>query len=226
MIYGLPLYFPFILYGFLLFYRKQTQNQGKITMIYIFSLILSYLLGSVPFGLLVAKMFNKGDLRKVGSGNIGATNVMRVGGLRLAGLTWILDMSKAIIAVLLGRYVVGDAFGAWCGFVAICGHCFPIWLRFHGGKGVSGLFGLILSISPLTFVFIGIEWLIVALTSGYSSLGALVVFCLAPVFGFVIDVNVGFAFLATAILCLVRHHANIGRLIQGQESKIEWKWKK
>ena len=195
-------------------------------MMYAIVLIISYLFGSVPMGLVLTKLAGKGDLRKVGSGNIGATNVMRVGGLCLAALAWALDMAKVIAAVFLGRAFGGLALGAWCGFVAICGHCFPIWLRFHGGKGVSGLFGLILSISPLTFVFIGIEWLIVALTSGYSSLGALVVFCLAPVFGFVIDVNVGFAFLATAILCLVRHHANIGRLIQGQESKIEWKWKK
>ena len=78
-----------------------------------------------PFGILVTKFFNKGDLRKVGSGNIGATNVMRVGGLRLAGLTWLFDMSKAIIAVLLGRYFVGASFGVWCGFIAIVGHCFP-----------------------------------------------------------------------------------------------------
>ena len=195
-------------------------------MSYIFSLILSYLLGSIPFGLLVAKLFNKGDLRKVGSGNIGATNVMRVGGLRLAGLTWVLDMSKAIIAVLLGRYVGGDAFGAWCGFVAIVGHCFPVWLNFRGGKGISALFGVLLATNPLLFVILGIEWLIVALGSGYSSAGATVVFCLMPIFGFVMDKGVGFAFLAIAILCLVRHRENILRLFKGKESKIEWKWKK
>lgn len=195
-------------------------------MIYAILLIISYLLGSIPMGLIQTRFAGKGDLRKVGSGNIGATNVMRVGGLRMAALTWILDMAKVIVAVLLGRMFVGLGFGAWCGFAAIIGHCFPIWLRFRGGKGVSGLFGLLMAISPLTFVFIGIEWLIVALSSGYSSLGALVVFFLVPVFGFVIDINVGFAFLAVAILCLVRHHANIGRLISGKESKVEWKWKK
>jgi len=195
-------------------------------MIYAFSLIISYLLGSIPMGLLLTRFAGKGDLRKVGSGNIGATNVMRVGGLRMAAQTWILDMVKVVLAVFLGKMLVGIGFGAWCGFVAIIGHCFPIWLRFRGGKGVSGLFGMLLAVSPLSFLFIGIEWLIVALTSGYSSLGALVVFCLLPFFGFVIDVNVGFAFLAVSILCLVRHHANIGRLILGQESKVEWKWKK
>ena len=195
-------------------------------MIYAILLIISYFLGSVPMGLLLTRIAGKGDLRKVGSGNIGATNVMRVGGLRMAAATWLLDMAKVIVPVLLGRAFVDPGFGAWCGFVAICGHCFPVWLRFRGGKGVSGLFGMLLAISPLSFVFIGIEWLLVALSSGYSSLGALVVFCLAPIFGFIIDINVGFAFLAVSILCVVRHRANIIRLAQGKESKVEWKWKK
>lgn len=195
-------------------------------MVYAIVLIISYLLGSIPMGLLLTKFAGKGDLRKVGSGNIGATNVMRVGGLRMAALAWILDMAKVIIPVILGRVLFDLGFGAWCGFAAIVGHCFPIWLRFHGGKGVSGMFGMVLAVSPLSFIFIGIEWLIVALTSGYSSLGALVVFCLLPMFGFIIDINVGFAFLATAILCAVRHRANIVRLISGSESKVEWKWKK
>lgn len=195
-------------------------------MIYIFILVISYLLGSIPMGLLQTWLSGKGDLRKVGSGNIGATNVMRVGGLRMAALTWILDMAKVIVSVLIGWGFAGIGFGAWCGFVAIVGHCFPVWLRFHGGKGVSGLFGMLLAISPLSFIFIGIEWLIVALTSGYSSLGALVVFVLVPIFGFVININVGFAFLATALLCLIRHHENIARLIHDKESTVVWKWKK
>jgi len=195
-------------------------------MTYILILIISYLLGSIPMGLLLTRFAGKGDLRKVGSGNIGATNVMRVGGLRMAAATWLLDMAKVIVAVLLGKFYGGIGFGAWCGFVAICGHCFPLWLRFHGGKGVSGLFGMLMAVSPLTFIFIGIEWLIVALTSGYSSLGAMIVFLLTPIFGFVIDINVGFAFLATVILCVIRHRANIVRLIHGDESRVEWKWKK
>ena len=193
---------------------------------YILILLISYLLGSVPMGLLLTRFAGKGDLRKVGSGNIGATNVMRVGGLRMAAATWALDMAKVIIAVLIGKYYGDIGFGAWCGFVAVCGHCFPVWLRFRGGKGVSGLFGMWLAISPLSFLFIGIEWLIVALSSGYSSLGAMIVFLLTPVFAFTIDINVGFAFLATVVLCIVRHRANILRLIQGNESHVEWKWKK
>ena len=195
-------------------------------MVYIFTLIISYLLGSIPMGLLLTKMMGKGDLRQVGSGNIGATNVMRVGGLRMAGLVWILDMAKAIAAVFIGKYVAGDAFGAWCGFAAIVGHCYPIWLKFKGGKGISSLFGVLLSISPMSFAVCGVEWLLVALTSGISSFGATIVFCLIPILGFAISVQVGFAFLAIGLLCLWRHRGNLIRLIRGDESKIEWKWKK
>ncbi|MBO5834266.1 MAG: glycerol-3-phosphate 1-O-acyltransferase PlsY [Alphaproteobacteria bacterium] len=195
-------------------------------MIYIITIMVSYLLGSVPMGLLLTKLAGKGDLRKVGSGNIGATNVMRVGGLRMAGLVWILDMAKAIAAVFIGCYVAGDAFGAWCGFAAIVGHCYPVWLRFRGGKGISSLFGVLLAVSPMSFVVCGLEWLLVALSSGISSLGAVIVFCLIPVLGFLISTSVGWAFLAIGLLCMWRHRENIKRLIGGNESKIEWKWKK
>ena len=195
-------------------------------MMYIIFILISYLLGSIPFGIVITKLFNKGDLRKVGSGNIGATNVMRVGGLRMAGLVWLLDMAKAIIAVLFGRYIGGDVFAVWCGFVAIIGHCFPIWLKFHGGKGISCLFGVLLSVNPILFVICGIEWLIVALGTGFSSAGATVVFCLMPLFGFLMNIGIGFGFLAISILCLWRHRENIKRLLSGTESKVEWKWKK
>ncbi len=193
---------------------------------FVFAIIIAYLLGSIPMGLLFTKMMGKGDLRKVGSGNIGATNVMRVGGLRMAGLVWILDMLKAIIAVFIGYWVADLAFGAWCGFAAIVGHCYPVWLRFRGGKGISSLFGVLLAVSPVSFAVCGIEWLLVALTSGISSLGAVIVFCLIPVLGFAISCSVGWPFLAIGLLCMWRHRANIGRLIGGTESKIEWKWKK
>lgn len=193
---------------------------------YVSAIIVAYLLGAIPMGLLFTKMMGKGDLRKVGSGNIGATNVMRVGGLRMAGLVWLLDMAKAIVAVFIGYLVADVAFGAWCGFAAIVGHCYPVWLRFRGGKGISSLFGVLLAVSPVSFAVCGIEWLLVALTSGISSLGAVIVFCLIPVLGFAISSSVGWPFLAIGLLCMWRHRANIGRLIGGTESKIEWKWKK
>lgn len=195
-------------------------------MIYIFAIILAYLLGSIPMGLLLTKFMGKGDLRKVGSGNIGATNVMRVGGLRMAALTWVLDMLKAVAAVLFGAYVGGDVFAVWCGFVAVLGHCYPVWLGFRGGKGISSMFGVLLTVNPLLFIVCGIEWLIVALTTGYSSLGAVVAFCVMPVLGFVMGWQFGLPLLAIALLCLWRHHENIGRLVGGTETKIEWKWKK
>lgn len=195
-------------------------------MIYIFGIIISYLLGSIPMGLLLTRIAGKDDLRRVGSGNIGATNVMRVGGFRMAAITWLLDMAKAIAAVFIGNAIAGDAFGAWCGFSAIIGHCYPVWLRFHGGKGISSLFGVLLAINPIAFAVCGIEWIIVALFSGYSSLGAVVAFCLMPILGFAIGTDIGFAFLSIALVCLWRHRENIGRLITGCESKIEWKWKK
>ena len=195
-------------------------------MIYVLAIILAYLLGSIPMGLLLTKFMGKGDLRRVGSGNIGATNVMRVGGLRMAALTWVLDMLKAVAAVLFGAYVGGDVFAIWCGFVAVLGHCYPVWLKFHGGKGISSMFGVLLAVNPLLFVVCGIEWLIVALTTGYSSLGAVVAFCVMPVLGFVMGWQFGLPLLAIALLCLWRHHENIGRLVGGTETKIEWKWKK
>lgn len=177
-------------------------------------------------GLLLTKFMGKGDLRRVGSGNIGATNVMRVGGLRMAALTWVLDMLKAVVAVLFGAYVGGDVFAIWCGFVAVLGHCYPVWLGFRGGKGISSMFGVLLTVNPLLFIVCGIEWLIVALTTGYSSLGAVVAFCVMPVLGFVMGWQFGLPLLAIALLCLWRHHENIGRLVGGTETKIEWKWKK
>lgn len=193
---------------------------------YIILIVLAYLLGSIPFGLLVAKFMGKGDIRKVGSGSIGATNVMRVGGLKLAGLVWVLDMAKAMFAVFIGVYFIGFVFGALLGFFAIVGHCYPVWLKFKGGKGISSMFGVLLAVSPLSFIIIGIEWLLVALSSGYSSAGAIVGFIVLPILGFTICFNMGLVFLAISLICLWRHRDNIKRLINGTESKVEWKWKK
>lgn len=195
-------------------------------MTYAIGIIVSYLLGSIPFGYLLAKMTGKGDLRKVGSGGTGATNVMRVGGFRMAALTWILDMAKAIAAVFLGWWLAGRDFGALCGLVAVIGHCYPVWLKFHGGKGISSMFGIMLAINPLIFVTCGIEWLIVSMSTGYSSAGAIISFLVLPVLGFAISTNVGLVFCGITLLTMWRHRANIKRLIAGTESKIEWKWKK
>ncbi len=195
-------------------------------MLWFFIVLVAYMLGSVPSGVILTKILGYGDLRRVGSGNIGATNVMRVGGLRIAGLVWLLDMLKAMLAVWLGAYFGGVVAGAWCGFAAIVGHCFPVWLRFRGGKGVSCLFGIMLAINPVIFVFCGIEWLVVALGLGKSSAGAIVVFGVLPILGFVMNNGVGWAFLAMSVLCLWRHVDNLRRLARGAESSIEWRWRK
>ncbi len=195
-------------------------------MTYILAILVAYLLGSIPFGYLAAKYAGHGDLRNVGSGGTGATNVMRVGGLKLAGLVWILDMAKSIAAAALGIWLIGEGFGAWCGFVSIIGHCYPVWLKFRGGKGISSMLGVTLAISPIAFIVCAIEWLLVALTTGYSSLGSIVGFAVLPFMGFAISTSVGWAFIAIALLCMWRHRENIKRLVTGTESKIHWKWKK
>lgn len=195
-------------------------------MLYIFGIIISYLLGSVPFGVIVTRLAGRGDLRKVGSGNIGAANAMRAGGFRLFALVFLLDMVKTMIAVFVGYAIGGISFAAWCGFFSVLGHCYPVWLRFHGGKGISSVFGILLAINPIMFVICGIEWLVVALSLGYSSLASLTVLCVAPILGFTISATVGFAFLCTSLICVWRHRENIGRLVGGTESKLAWRWKK
>ena len=154
-------------------------------MIYIIAIVVSYLLGSVPMGLLLTRVMGKGDLRKVGSGNIGATNVMRVGGLCMAGLTWILDMAKAIAAVFIGKYVAGDAFGAWCGFVAIVGHCYPIYFGFKGGKAVSTLLGFVVFTNPYLFLVMFVIFVIILLSTKYVSLSSMISSVLLFAFSFI-----------------------------------------
>ena len=195
-------------------------------MVYVIGIIIAYLLGSIPFGFLLAKWSGKGDVRKVGSGGTGATNVMRVGGFKLAALTWILDMAKSIASVFIGYWLVGRDFGALCGLISVLGHCYPVWLKFKGGKGISSMYGIMLAINPLIFVVCGIEWLIVSLSTGYSSLAAVVAFLVLPLLGFPIGTNIGLVFVGITLLCLWRHRSNIQRLLNGTESKIEWKWKK
>ncbi|MCL1785994.1 MAG: glycerol-3-phosphate 1-O-acyltransferase PlsY [Alphaproteobacteria bacterium] len=195
-------------------------------MLYAILLTISYLLGSIPFGLLLTRLAGKGDIRKVGSGGTGATNVMRVGGFKLAGATWILDMAKAMLAALLGWYFVGHDFGAFCGAAAVAGHIFPIWLSFKGGKGISPMLGFVLATNPIIFAASGLNWLIIALGTGYSSGGSLVVLTILPFLGFAAGFNIGASCLIVSALGFYAHRENIKRLINGTESKIEWKWKK
>lgn len=183
--------------------------------------LLAFLIGSIPFGIIIAKA--KGvDLKKVGSGNIGATNVLRSIGKYPALLTLLGDVLKGTAAVALGRYFgSGPVFEGLVGFCAILGHNFSLFLGFRGGKGVATSFGVLSFYSPQTALFTFIIWLIVIMTTKYSSLGALVSFGLLPLSIMFFDHKnkIIIAVLIT-ILIFMRHKDNIKRLISGTERKI------
>jgi len=189
--------------------------------IYLIIIIISYLLGSIPFAFLLAKFAGHGDLRRVGSGNIGATNVARVMGITGFALTWAFDMAKVVAAVLLGRWAGGVVFGALCGAIAIAGHIFPVWLKWKGGKGVSALFGYMLALHPVIFMAQGLIWLAVALPTGYSSLAAWVNWILLPLFGFALNFWIGMISIPLAALGLWAQRENIKRFLAGNESKMQ-----
>lgn len=186
----------------------------------IFLITFAYLLGSVPFGLIITKCMGYGDVRSIGSGSIGATNVMRLGGFLPAFLTYICDAAKSTIPVIIGTQIISPEFGAFLGLIAIIGHCYPIWLGFRGGKGIASMFGVMIAVNPLLFAIIGIEWLMVALTTKTSSLGALTGLALLPILGLAISWQIALIFLGISIIGFIRHRDNIKRLIHGTELKV------
>ncbi len=208
------------------------------TMLFCLWGIGGYLLGSVPFGLVLCYLAGYGDIRKIGSGNIGATNVLRTGNKWLALLTLVLDASKAgIIAWLALKYAVmkpmmicgwvvdGNVLAAMiAGSMAVIGHNFPIWLKFKGGKGVASAFGFVLVTQPvIASALLGV-WLVMAVLFRYSSLAAICAALSLPIFAFFYAEPVYTAFYSMlALLVLARHHANICRLFRGEESKIHFK---
>ena len=181
-----------------------------------------YFLGSIPFGLLISRASGMPDIRTIGSGNIGATNVLRTGRKGLALLTLLCDGGKAIVA----GYIAGLVFdvplaGALAGAMAVIGHCFPVWLRFKGGKGVATFFGLLIVLNIVLAVLAGFVWLLVAAFSRYSSLGALCAVGTSAGFGFVLlEHKAAFVLLFVCLLIGVRHHDNIKRLLRREETKI------
>lgn len=199
-----------------------------------------YLLGSIPFGLILTRLFGYGDIRKIGSGNIGATNVLRTGNKTLALLTVLFDVFKAGIAAYLAKKFVPNAemyiFGfasttslvasMIAGLSAILGHIFPVWLKFKGGKGVASAFGLLLmTYWPLAVAALGI-WLVMAFVFRYSSLAALTAAAAVPFISFfMLSPIYTIFYTAVVVLVIARHHANIKRLLTGQESKITFKKK-
>ncbi len=187
--------------------------------------VAAYGLGSIPFGLVLARIFGHGDIRKIGSGNIGATNVLRTGSKSVAALTLVLDLGKGAAALWLARHFLGGPDVAFfAGFAVVLGHMFPVWLLFRGGKGVATTLGVILGLSlPAGLTALGV-WLAVALISRISSLAALVAVAGAPLACWFFSGRQAATLAAIlAVLVWLKHGANIARLLRGQEAKIKLK---
>lgn len=182
--------------------------------------LAAYLLGSIPFGLVLTRLAGHGDVRAIGSGSIGATNVLRTGSKGLAVATLICDSGKGVAAVLLASQYGPDMAVIAAG-AAMLGHCFPIWLKFNGGKGVATAFGILLALAPIVGGLTGLTWLAVAVTFRISSLSALVAALAAPFYmEWLVDRQHAELALFMAVLVVFRHHANIRRLIKGEEGRI------
>lgn len=189
---------------------------------------IGYFLGAIPFGLLLTRMIGI-DIRQVGSGNIGTTNVLRTGNKALAAATLLLDAGKGVAAVLIGRAMGGELVGIMAGTAAFIGHCFPVWLKFRGGKGVATILGITLAAAPLAGVIALAVWLGGALVTRYSSVGGMLAAIACPVAAWFLCPALPAAWAAhlamlTALL-IFQHRENLARLANGTESKIGQKAK-
>lgn len=185
------------------------------------SAIVGYLLGSIPFGIILSKAMGLGDLRQIGSGNIGATNVLRTGNKKAAALTVIFDAGKGAVAVLVARAVFGEGAAGLAGFFAVIGHLFPIFLKFKGGKGVATFLGTLLALSFPAGLAACATWLVAAVVFRISSLSALIAAALAPIFTYYFYHMHGAILVAIlSMIVIAKHHANIRRLLKGEEPKI------
>ena len=188
---------------------------------FIYAAIIGYLCGSVPFGLLLTRAAGLGDIRKIGSGNIGATNVLRTGNRWIAFFTLVLDAAKAALPVFIARYYWGEQAAMLAAIFAFLGHCFPAWLNFKGGKGVAVMIGSLLALSwPVGLIFCA-TWLLIAFTRKISSLAALTAAATAPIFGYVVvDEWLAATAAVMAILLFFQHRENIARLMRNTEPTI------
>ncbi len=187
----------------------------------IISLVFGYLLGSIPFGLLIAKAAGQGDIRGIGSGNIGATNVLRTGRKDLAFLTLLTDAGKAGVAALIITHFFGLPFGLFAGTLALIGHCFPVWLGFKGGKGVATFFGCLLATAWPVGLIAGAIWLVIAFLTKMSAMAGLWAAASAPVIALVLGrLDISIMSLVLALVIFIRHKDNIGRILKGTEPKI------
>jgi len=180
-----------------------------------------YLLGSIPFGLILTKAAGLGDVRSIGSGNIGATNVLRTGSKKLAAATLLLDALKASAAAWIVGYFLGNEAALIAGFFAFIGHLFPVWIGFKGGKGVATYIGTLLGVAPIMVLVFAVVWLAVAFTTRYSSLSALVAMLVIPVALWILGAEKVAAVMAImTVISYWKHKANISRLMSGTETKI------
>ena len=180
-----------------------------------------YLLGSIPFGLLITRLAGTQDLRSIGSGNIGATNVLRTGHKGLAALTLVCDALKGTAAVLIAYHFAGQDHAVLAALGAFLGHLFPVWLRFNGGKGVATYLGLLIAFAWLAALAFGVAWLLVAALTRYSSLAGLLASVASVLFlwwdGYLQEAQL---FAVLTVLIWAKHHHNIARLMAGTESRI------
>ncbi|HEV7285343.1 MAG TPA: glycerol-3-phosphate 1-O-acyltransferase PlsY [Kaistia sp.] len=185
------------------------------------ALVLGYLLGSIPFGLILTRFAGLGDIRSIGSGNIGATNVLRTGNKKLAAATLIGDALKGTVAVLLAGHFWGPEAALLAGLGAFLGHIFSVWLRFKGGKGVATYLGVLIGLAwPMALLFAAV-WIAVAYIARYSSLAALVASVLVPIVLLATgDIPKGALFAVLAVILILKHSTNIRRLLGGTESRI------
>ncbi|UDL90289.1 glycerol-3-phosphate 1-O-acyltransferase PlsY [Mesorhizobium sp. PAMC28654] len=184
------------------------------------ALVFGYLLGSIPFGLLITRAAGLGDVRKIGSGNIGATNVLRTGNKGLAAATLLFDALKGTVAVLIASHYAPE-FGLWAGLGAFLGHLFPVWLGFKGGKGVATYLGVLIGLAWQVALIFAVVWLAVAFLFRYSSLAALVAAVVVPIALYFLGTpQIAGLFVVMSIIVFIKHRANISRLLAGTEGKI------
>lgn len=194
---------------------------GTPLFVLILSLVIGYLSGSVPYGLLLTRMAGLGDVRKIGSGNIGATNVLRTGNRKLAALTLLLDALKGMVPVALAKYFLGMDAAILAGFGAFLGHLYPVWLGFKGGKGVATFAGISLGFSWHVLAPFAVVWIAVAYLTRYSSLAALSAAVVTTLGIFWVGrFELAWLYVVLTALVFLKHRQNIARLLSGSESKI------
>ncbi len=195
-------------------------NMTEFGLPHLIALLAGYLIGSVPFGLVLTRLAGLGDIRDIGSGNIGATNVLRTGNKPLAVATLLLDSGKGAAAALI-LATIDPLAGLIAGGGAILGHNFPVWLKFKGGKGVATTLGVLIAVAWPVGLAACATWLAAAAVFRYSSLSALIALAAAPLYAWWLgQPDVAVLAAALAILSIIRHHENIARLLKGEESKI------